>query len=91
MLSNTQLVRDIEGFFVDPVDWSRDLARQLATEENLELDEDYWQILEFMREYWLEHRIAPDVRHVIEYLVRQKGCEKKKQRNTSLIYSLTAM
>ena len=80
MLSITQSVRDIEGFVVDPVDWSRALARQLATEENLQLNEDYWQILEFMREYWLEHRIAPDVRHVIEYLVRQKGCEKKEAK-----------
>ena len=51
MLSITQSVRDIEGFVVDPVDWSRALARQLATEENLQLNEDYWQILEFMREY----------------------------------------
>jgi TusE/DsrC/DsvC family sulfur relay protein len=84
MFSNRQSVRDIEGFVVDPVDWSRDLARRLATEENLELTEDYWQILEFMREYWLEHHVAPDVRHVIEYLVRQKGCEKKRSKETPL-------
>ena len=80
MLSNTQSVRDIEGYIVDPSDWSRELAKQLATEEGLELSEDYWQILEFMREYWLEHRIAPDVRHVIEYLVIKQGYDKKEAK-----------
>ena len=54
MLSNMQSFRDIEGFVIDPVDWNREIARQLATEENLELNEDYWLILEFMRDYWLD-------------------------------------
>jgi TusE/DsrC/DsvC family sulfur relay protein len=80
MLSNTQSLRDIEGYIVNPEDWNKDLARQLAAEENLELSEDYWLILEFMREYWLEHRVAPDVRHVVEYLVNEKGYEKKEAK-----------
>ena len=80
MLSNTQSARDIEGYIVDPADWSQELARKLASEENLELSEDYWQVLEFMREYWLEHRVAPDVRHVIEFLVCEKGCDKKEAK-----------
>ena len=80
MLGNTQSLRDIEGYIVNPEDWNQDLARQLAAEENLELSEDYWLILEFMREYWLEHRVAPDVRHVVEYLVNEKGYEKKEAK-----------
>ena len=80
MLSNTQSICDIEGYIVDPGDWSRELAKQLAAEEGLELTEDYWPILRFMREYWLEQRIAPDVRHVIEYLVIEQGYDKKEAK-----------
>lgn len=80
MLSNTQSLRDIEGYIVNPEDWNRDLARQLAAEEHLELSQDYWLILEFMREYWLEHRVAPDVRHVVDHLVNILGHEKKKAK-----------
>jgi tRNA 2-thiouridine synthesizing protein E len=80
MLSNTQSVRDIEGYVIDPGDWNRELAQQLASEENLELSEDYWQIFEFMRGYWLEHRVSPDVRHVIEYLASEQGYEKKEAK-----------
>jgi TusE/DsrC/DsvC family sulfur relay protein len=77
MLSNTQSVLDSEGYVVDPDHWNRELARQLAAEEDLVLGESYWQILGFMREYWQEHRVAPDVRHVIEYLVSEQGFEKR--------------
>jgi TusE/DsrC/DsvC family sulfur relay protein len=77
MQSNTQSLRDIEGYIVDPEEWSPEIARHMAAEENLELTQDYWGILDFMRTYWVDHRVAPDVRHVIEYLVNEQGYEKK--------------
>ncbi len=77
MLGNMQSLRDSEGYVVDPQDWSPDIAGSLAAEENLELTMDYWPILDFMRTYWADHRVAPDVRHVIEYLVTEHGYEKK--------------
>ena len=80
MLDTTQFARDIEGYILDPEEWNRDIARELATEEHLELNEDYWQILEFMRSYWREHRVAPDVRHVVDYLVTERGYDKKSAK-----------
>ena len=77
MQNTTQTVRDIEGYIVDPGQWSQALARALAEEENLELTNDYWPILEFMREYWQSHKVAPDVRHVVKYLADEKGYTKK--------------
>jgi TusE/DsrC/DsvC family sulfur relay protein len=77
MLETTTYQRDIEGYIVDPEAWDRDIARELAAEEHLELNEDYWQILEFMRDYWREHRVAPDVRHVVDYLSNERGYNKK--------------
>ena len=77
MHSNTQFVRDVEGYVVNPEDWNQDFARELAAEENLELTDDYWQILNFMREYWQSHKVAPDVRHVVKYLADEKGYTKK--------------
>ncbi|MGD2054968.1 MAG: TusE/DsrC/DsvC family sulfur relay protein [Gammaproteobacteria bacterium] len=80
MLNKTKLQRDFEGYMLDPEDWNRDLARALAAEEHLELTGDYWQILDFMREYWFEHRVAPDVRHVVEFLMNEHGYDKKQAK-----------
>ena len=33
-----------------------------------------------MRAYWLEHRVAPDVRHVVDHLVSKQGYDKKEAK-----------
>lgn len=80
MQSDMRVARDIEGYVVDPEDWNEELARQFAAEEELELTDDYWMILRFMREYWAEHRVAPDVRHVLKLLVGEQGYDKKQAK-----------
>ena len=72
-----EAARDLEGYLTDPEIWSEGLARQLAAEEEIELAEPYWPILHFMRDYWREHQVAPDVRHVVDYLSEEQGMDKK--------------
>ncbi|HEY9050604.1 MAG TPA: TusE/DsrC/DsvC family sulfur relay protein [Gammaproteobacteria bacterium] len=76
----TRYVRDLEGYLVAPEDWNEDFARVLAEEENLELTDQYWPILCFMREYWQENKVAPDVRHVVQYLADIHGYDKKEAK-----------
>ena len=71
-----ELERDAEGYLVDSEMWNEEIAVELAKEEGLTLTDPYWSILRFMREYWLEHRVTPDVRHVQEFLKGQ-GMDKK--------------
>jgi len=69
--------RDAEGYLIDPEDWNEDIARQLAAEESLELGQQHWVVLHFMRDYWRERHVAPDVRHVISYLAAEQGIDKR--------------
>ena len=80
MHNDRQSIRDTEGYIVDPEDWNESLARQLAIEEGLTLDDDYWPVLNFIRLYWIEHRVTPDVRHVIKYLAKEQELEKKQAK-----------
>ena len=74
--------RNEEGYLIDPEDWSPELALTLAAEEGLTLTDEHWVILTFVREYFSEHRITPDIRHVVRYLTERTGCDKTtgKQR-----------
>ncbi|MDH5423531.1 MAG: TusE/DsrC/DsvC family sulfur relay protein [Gammaproteobacteria bacterium] len=80
MLNAAHYVRDIEGYIVNPYDWDSSLAKQMAAEEGLELTQEYWPILQFMRDYWMDHHIIPDVRHVVEYLVSAQHYDKKSAK-----------
>lgn len=77
MATVIQAERDSEGYLVDPEAWDDEIARQLAAEEALDLTERYWPILHFMREYWRERQVAPDVRHVAGFLAEHEGLDKK--------------
>ena len=77
MNTQFQIARDPEGYLIDPVDWDESVARKLAAEEGIELDEAYWPVLRYMRESWSQNRIAPDVRHVVDHLASELGFDKK--------------
>ena len=63
------------------MDWDESVACKLAQEEGIDLDETHWALIRFMREFWLESRIAPDVRHVVDFLAQQQGMDKRVARN----------
>jgi len=63
--------RDDEGYLVDPADWSEALAVALARPENIDLTEAHWDAIRFMRGYYQEHQVIPDVRFVIRYLAQR--------------------
>ena len=75
-----QLQRDEEGYLFDPDEWTPQMAAELAKEESLELQEEHWSVLRYIRDYHTEHRITPDVRHVASYLAEQRGCDKKQAK-----------
>ena len=72
--------RDIEGYLVSPENWNEAIAVELASEENIELSDAYWQILHFMRDHYNENAVVPDVRHVANYLARKNGYNKKQAK-----------
>ena len=70
---------DPEGYLEDPADWSEDAACELARTENVELGEDHWKVIRFMRAFHEEHQVAADVRHVTRHLKEEHGKEDARK------------
>jgi tRNA 2-thiouridine synthesizing protein E len=52
-----------EGFFVDPTQWTKEIAIELAAADGIaELTIQHWQVLEFMRKEYFEKGTGPTVR-----------------------------
>ena len=83
---NIKEPRDSEGYLVDPEDWNVEIAVELAREEGIELNDAYWPILDFIRNYYVEHGITPDVRHVTVYLAKENKTHKKEAKK--LVFDL---
>ena len=76
----TKIPKDPEGYLLNPEDWSENAAYELAGEEGIKLDDEYWPIFKFIRSYYDEHGITPDVRHLLKHLAIEHGYDKKQAK-----------
>lgn len=68
---------DGEGYLVDPGDWSDVVAETLAQQEEIELTDAHWDAIRFMRDYFHEHQVIPDVRFVARHLAARFGAASR--------------
>jgi tRNA 2-thiouridine synthesizing protein E len=80
-MNSLENIVDTEGYLIDPENWNEPLAEILAKEEKIELNEESWVILRFIRDYYAEHRIIPDIRHVVKYFSEHLKCDKHTAKN----------
>jgi len=71
--------RDAEGYLIEPGDWSENVARALAREENIQLSDDHWDAINFMRDFYEENQVAADARFVIKHLAERMGKDAHKK------------
>ena len=71
--------RDAEGYLLEPDDWNEDVARSLARDEQIELTDEHWHVLRFMRDYYDEHQVAADARFAIKHLAERVGDDAQKR------------
>lgn len=69
---------DEEGYLVDPDAWTEEIARALAAREGVELTEEHWDVLRFMRAFYEDRRIAPDARYVLKHLAETRGADRNE-------------
>jgi dissimilatory sulfite reductase related protein len=62
-IAGTAVERDAEGFLVEPSQWNRDIGAEIARENGIdEMTPAHWQVVEFMRNRYLETGAAPSIR-----------------------------
>ncbi len=74
-IDGRSVTRDEAGYLVDPELWDETIARHLAEEEGLELDDRHWAVIGFMRSYLEQHGIAADARFVFRFLAEREGSD----------------
>jgi len=76
---------DEEGYLIDLSIWSRELAELIAKNEDIEMTEDHWEVIDFLRQYYEDFQIAPAVRVLTKAVKKKLGAEKG---NSKYLYEL---
>ena len=67
---------DEEGYLANINDWVSGVAGVMAKEDDLELTDEHWDIINFLREYYEEYQIAPAVRVLTKAVGKKLGKDK---------------
>ena len=76
---------DEEGYILELSAWSEELAKVIAEEEKIDMSEEHWEVVNFLRDYYEEYQIAPAVRVLIKSIKKTMGKEKG---NNKYLYTL---
>lgn len=74
------LETDKDGFLQDMSQWSPELAEFMASKDDLELTSEHWEVINYIREYYEDYRIAPAVRILIKAMGRRLDRDKANSR-----------
>ncbi len=76
---------DEEGYLTNLNDWVPEVAGIMAKEDDTELTENHWEVINFLREYYDEYQIAPAVRVLTKAIGKKLG---KDKGNSKYLYEL---
>jgi dissimilatory sulfite reductase related protein len=67
---------DEEGYLANLSEWSEEVAGAIAKQENIDMSQNHWEVVNFLREYYTEYQIAPAVRVLTKAIGKKLGADK---------------
>ncbi len=75
-LNNQVIETDAQGYLRNQQDWSEELAVVIAASEAIELSTDHWEVVNYVRKFYLEFDKSPSIRPLVKYLAQELGKDK---------------
>jgi tRNA 2-thiouridine synthesizing protein E len=63
-IAGTEVQVDSEGFLTQPDEWTEEVGKELAANIGIEMTEDHWRVVKFLREDFKETGETPTIRRV---------------------------
>lgn len=78
---NEQIIEtDEHGYLKDINVWNESLAAYIADQEGLNLTEEHWLIIKFVRHFYYQYNTSPAIRMLVKALTQEYGEEKGNSR-----------
>jgi tRNA 2-thiouridine synthesizing protein E len=63
-ITGTTVDLNDEGYLTDHSQWNREIAVEIAQEENIELTDEHWKVLDFIAADFAEKQAVPGMRRL---------------------------
>ena len=72
----SSITLDKHGFLKDRQAWTRELATVFAADEGITLQDEHWEVIHLLREYFEEFDASPANRALVKYAKLKLGSSK---------------
>lgn len=69
--------RNNEGFLESAEHWNPQVAKVIAGEDGINLDDNHWEIIMFLRDFYKQHEISPPSNRLFVKAVKEAFGEDK--------------
>ncbi|WP_448568827.1 TusE/DsrC/DsvC family sulfur relay protein [Thalassotalea ganghwensis] len=78
---------DEQGYLLDYKQWNEALAPIIAKQDGLTLTEAHWEVIRFVRQFYLEYNTSPAIRALTKAMKAEFGPEKASSRYLYKLFS----
>ena len=72
----SSITLDKHGFLTDQQAWTAEVATVFATDEGITLQDEHWEVIHLLREYFEEFDTSPANRALVKYIKLKLGPSK---------------
>ncbi|MDF0535987.1 TusE/DsrC/DsvC family sulfur relay protein [Shewanella yunxiaonensis] len=80
-----QIATDSQGYLKNIEDWDPSLASLIASTEDIVLTDAHWEVINFVRDFYLEYKTSPAIRVLVKAIGQKLGPDKG---NSKYLYKL---
>ena len=80
IFEGNEIETDSEGYLKDTTQWSEAMADVIAAQEGITLAVEHWEVVRFVREFYLEFNTSPAIRMLVKAMANKFGEEKGNSR-----------
>lgn len=80
-----QIETDPQGYLKQVSQWNEEIAELIATQEQITLTPAHWEVIHFVRDFYLEYKTSPAIRVLVKAIGQKLGADKG---NSKYLYTL---
>ncbi len=80
-----KLALDEDGFLEDWEAWNKEVSEAFAAKDGVTLTPEHWEIINYLRKYYMDYKVAPPIRMLVKEIEKAMGPEKG---NLKYVYKL---
>ena len=86
IVNEQTLILDKHGYLANLNDWNEQVAEAFAALENITLSSAHWEVVNFVRQFYLEFNTSPAIRLLVKAMAQRLGADKGNSKYLFLLF-----